>query len=306
MKPTVRQALYGLAVADAIGNPLEFQSKVSAENFQKSAEAKELRISDDTQMALFCAEGLIQGYSPAESYKRWYKTQSSSPNESSSNDGLLRFKDLYHRESPGVTCMTACVQLSANQRVQNDSKGNGGLMRLLPIPYFAKTPEQAWDRAVEDTRTTHKHPLAIPCSGMLSLLHYRLIQGVSWNDALQEVLNHKNAKEVWSIVESVLQSHEHYTEARKTWRGCVAEEALALAIGTVHHNHDKGYMRVIEDAICITGDSDTVGAIAGGLAVSAHMGYPPDDYCKKLNALSSIDWVARQWENIFSSPAISS
>ena len=305
MKPTFRQALYGLAVADAIGNPLEFQSKVSAENFQESAEAKVLRISDDTQMALFCAEGLIQGYSTAASYKRWYKTQSSFPNESSP-DGLLRFKDLYHREAPGVTCTRSCMQLIANRPVQNDSKGNGGLMRLLPIPYFAKTPEQTWDRAVEDTRTTHKHPLAIPCSGMLSLLHYRLIQGVSWNDALQEVLNHKNAKEVWSIVESVLQSHAHYTEARKTWRGGVAEEALALAVGAVHYNRDKGYMRVIEDAICIPGDSDTVGAIAGGLAVSAHMGYPPDDYCKKLNALSAIDWVVDQWEDTFRSSAISS
>ena len=297
MKPTFRQALYGLAVADAIGNPLEFQSKVTEQDFLRSTNADELRISDDTQMALFCAEGLIQGHSPAESYKRWYQTQT----RGSKGEGLLQFDSLFHREAPGTTCMSACVQLIANQPVRNDSKGNGGLMRLLPIPYLADTTDEAIEWAIEDTDTTHKHPMAAPCSKVLTMLHYLLLQGEDWNAAIfsaQSCLSDTaKDREIRSKVNQVLTSISHFEEAQQNWRAGVAEEALALAIGAVHYGRASGYKSIIEKAICFHGDSDTVGAIAGGLAVSAGCTVPME-WVNKLNALDAVNYICDLWKKI--------
>ena len=65
----------------------------------------------------------------------------------------------------------------------------------------------------------------------------------------------------------------------------MAEEALMLAVSAV--NCTDNYLDAVRYATIISGDSDTVGAIAGGLA-AARGNQPPDSLVAKLDVLASI------------------
>lgn len=54
-----RSALYSQAVADAIGNPFEFGNPTGAVVSEYMGSPNQLRITDDTQMAMFSLEALI-------------------------------------------------------------------------------------------------------------------------------------------------------------------------------------------------------------------------------------------------------
>lgn len=77
----VRGSLLGGAVGDALGWPVEFQRlDVIRERFGPSGVTgpNGSEVTDDTQMTLFTAEGLLRGGTPAalkQAYQRWLLTQ---------------------------------------------------------------------------------------------------------------------------------------------------------------------------------------------------------------------------------------
>jgi len=79
-----------------------------------------------------------------------------------------------------------------------------------------------------------------------------------------------------------------FEQSRRSLGGWVAEEALALAVGAVA-NADS-YLGAIFSAVSIEGDSDTVGAIAGGLAVISGMSVP-GEVKARLNASDAIEYM---------------
>ena len=121
--------LLGGAVGDALGWPVEFLSmseirrKFGPDGIQDFVEtAGEVgAITDDTQMTLFTAEGLLREYqrsretgdvpdypsSVYRAYLRWLHTQgetSRDPNFRDCLDGeLLKVEGLHHRRAPGST-----------------------------------------------------------------------------------------------------------------------------------------------------------------------------------------------------------
>lgn len=120
--------LVGGAVGDALGYPVEFLpepelfTRFGATGITSYAlKDGTARISDDTQMTLFTANGLLFGTARgrmrgimapyasylATAYREWYKTQiSSSPITSKFNcSWLLHVPELYAERSPGDTCM---------------------------------------------------------------------------------------------------------------------------------------------------------------------------------------------------------
>ena len=130
----VRGALLGGAVGDALGWPVEFlhlddiRQQYGAEGVTGRVNRRHWEVTDDTQMTLFTAEGLIRGFVRGWSgnggsvpeavhaaYQRWMLTQGQDapdllPGQDPYDGWLLRQEFLYARRAPGNACMTGVAQ----------------------------------------------------------------------------------------------------------------------------------------------------------------------------------------------------
>lgn len=201
---TIQGCLIGGAIGDALGFPVEFfEDYIIFENFGENG-ITELQtsdgvalVSDDTQMTLFTADGLISAtkkfskptadnylQSIYESYLNWLCTQDSffSLDENVRKSELLKIKELYSQRAPGHTCLNALRsgEYGTLDCKINDSKGCGGIMRVAPISlYLSQIKEfEEEDIALLTARTvalTHGHALGyIPSAYLSCLLHYIL------------------------------------------------------------------------------------------------------------------------------------
>ena len=150
----IKGCLLGGAVGDALGAPVEFLdwSAIRATFGERGivdfapAYGRLGAITDDTQMMLFTAEGLLRAHVRGISrgichipgvihhaLLRWLITQDySSAITSVSLDGwLVKERELWSRRAPGLTCLSA-LKASAEfgSFAQNDSKGCGAVMRV--------------------------------------------------------------------------------------------------------------------------------------------------------------------------------
>ena len=208
-----RGCLLGGAVGDALGYPVEFMKNsdifrrygkngiTDYERFKGVAQ-----ISDDTQMTLFTANGLLVGDTRGalrglqgwprmyveKAYKDWLKTQQSSISEVNRHERytpeggfswLLDVPELYVRRAPGNTCLSALIDGKVYddyvKAKRNKSKGCGGIMRVAPAGIFCP-PEGEGDYIMSDAELlrfgadiaaiTHGHPLGYIPAGIAALL----------------------------------------------------------------------------------------------------------------------------------------
>lgn len=206
-KDLVRGSLIGGAAGDALGYAVEFDSYNSIiKKYGKPGITKyELtdgvaQISDDTQMTLFTANGMLMGltrgymrgiggYPPnyvVYAYEDWYYTQvdtfENQQKEEFHHTWLSALPQLYSRRAPGRTCMTAITSIINKEEPKNNSKGCGGVMRVAPWGLFCAchdnylTQEETDIAGGEMARLTHKHPLGwIPAIIMTHIL-YRIVK----------------------------------------------------------------------------------------------------------------------------------
>lgn len=202
----IRGSLMAGAAGDALGYAVEFMSRGSIlakygfrgiAKFNLTREGKAL-ISDDTQMTLFTACGMLMGVTRGytrgiggrpekyvdKAYLDWYYTQTGKKSRPSVT-WLRDLPELAHRRAPGNTCLSACESLFQGKEVHNNSKGCGGIMRVAPMAllmagYWArgKCPYHVFEMdeaGAEVAAVTHKHPLAFLPAAMLTHLIFRVI-----------------------------------------------------------------------------------------------------------------------------------
>lgn len=211
-KDRIRGSLMAGASGDALGYSVEFMSRKSIlaqygtkgiTKFDLSSEGKAL-VSDDTQMTLFTACGMLMGVTRGYmrgiggqpegyvegAYLDWYYTQTGKKKEMLTDDfhytWLRDLPELAHRRAPGNTCLSACESLLQHKEVQNNSKGCGGIMRVAPMAllmagYWSRgesfyNVQQMDEAGAEVAAVTHKHPLAFLPAAMLTHLIYRVIR----------------------------------------------------------------------------------------------------------------------------------
>ena len=152
-----RGCLIGGAIGDALGYAVEFLSypcivaKYGKEGITKYDinEGEKALISDDTQMTLFTANGILVGKTRSiirgigadpycyvhYAYKDWLTTQGYKPKEDFKRSWLLDIPELHHRRAPGNTCLTALQskEMGTLENPLNTSKGCGAVMRMAPF-----------------------------------------------------------------------------------------------------------------------------------------------------------------------------
>ena len=206
IRDKIRGCLMAGAAGDALGYEVEFisRSKIidrygerGITRFELDRSGKAL-ISDDTQMTLFTANGMLMGLTrgymrgiggrPEEyvelAYRDWYYTQVGVVDNHTSYTWLYHVPKMFKARAPGNTCLSACRSIIDNEPVLNNSKGCGGIMRVAPMAllgasyasrdaftYSLQMLAEAGGRIAE---YTHKHPLGFLPAALLTILLYKL------------------------------------------------------------------------------------------------------------------------------------
>ena len=158
-----RGCLLGLAAGDALGTTVEFRSPGTFEPVTGMVGGGPFGLNpgewtDDTSLALCLAESLIErrGFDPVdqlERYSRWFTEGHLSSTGTCFDIGTTTRKALERfmispEPFPGLT--------------DEQSAGNGSLMRLCPVPmFYAADPARAIELSGESSRTTHALPVVV-------------------------------------------------------------------------------------------------------------------------------------------------
>jgi ADP-ribosylglycohydrolase len=220
----IRGCLMAGAAGDALGYPVEFMSRSAILNRYRNrgitqfdiVHSGKALVSDDTQMTLFTANGLLTGLTReymrsiggapenyvSYAYQDWYYTQIGYKGEAQSDDWrytwLRDLPELAHLRAPGTTCMSACEAILNHKEVNNNSMGCGGIMRIAPLALLAAGFTSRNDffdtipgmdmTGSEIARITHKHPLGFLPAAMLTHLLYKLVP-LTAAEACKEIEN---------------------------------------------------------------------------------------------------------------------
>lgn len=199
LQDKIRGSLIGGAIGDAFGYPIEFiysyeeiVAKYGDEGlveYDKSYSWLEDNLhsckalfSDDTQMTLYTAEGLLEADKSGaplmptirNAYLAWFGPQVGRKVKISYKSELALNKDLNQRRAPGNTCLSSLLAIHSGKEPMNASKGCGGVMRVAPIGLFGASHnwslEETAKIAGEAAELTHLHPLSTYSSAALAVL----------------------------------------------------------------------------------------------------------------------------------------
>ena len=326
-----RGCMLGGAVGDALGYAVEFIDdehifRKFGENgiteYELNCNGK-AEISDDTQMSLFTANGLLIGTTRgmmrgimgsyqsyiALCYKDWLKTQTADELgfEAPEYSWLNNIPDMNHSRAPGRTCISYLMHnnLGSVNKPKNNSKGCGGVMRVAPIGLYLG------GRSVDDTEVdmigaetaalTHGHDLGfIPAAALVHIINSVSHSNIALIDAVEKaksaVANEfSNAKHITDMVnlidKAIALSKEEYNDLdaiRELGQGWVAEETLAIAIYCALKYSDD-FEKAIIASVNHSGDSDSTGAVTGNI-LGAYLGRKsiPDKYLEDLELRDTI------------------
>ncbi len=329
-----RGCLIGGAAGDALGYAVEFMSEknitskygVDGISEYDLVNGKAL-ISDDTQMTLFTANGLLQGTTRGMMrgimgeytgyiwimYQCWYRTQTEKyPIEIDKHkyqySWLLNVPELFNQRAPGNTCLSAIengIEGTIGHPI-NNSKGCGGVMRVAPIGIYFSGKSITYDEvdmiSAATAALTHGHELGyIPAATLAHILR-RINEesNCSLKDAVIEAIDNtnklfKNAKEIEyytnlmnKAIKLAYSDTPDIEAIHQLGEGWVAEETLAIAVFCALR-YDKDFDKAIRCAVNHNGDSDSTGAVTGNI-LGAFIGYEaiPQKYKDNLELLDII------------------
>ncbi|NPV68001.1 MAG: ADP-ribosylglycohydrolase family protein [Anaerolineae bacterium] len=272
MSVTQAQAiLLGLALGDALGAPVEFMGLAEISARYGSGGIQEppnpALYTDDTQMTLALAEGLIEAgeadpdalmSAVGKYFVRWLN---------SPDNG----------RSPGGACLAGVRRYERGESWRRsglpDSRGCGSAMRVAPIGYlYQHDPERLRDVAQATSLITHGHPTALAASVAAAYLVKLALDGIAPDHYLHEVaVSVDGLSDELDLalrrVGHVLAWGDEIMAMRHIGAGWVAEEAVSLALYCVMRYPDD-YVAAVRRAANMDGDSDSVACIAGGVAAA--------------------------------------
>lgn len=330
----IRGCLLGGAVGDALGAPIEFSrlSEIRAAHGPSGpSELDPGLITDDTQMTLFTAEGLIRAFNrgrargignPAavilHAYWRWLHTQGERPSGDPVDDAdgtswLTEIPELNLRRAPGTTCLTALRsgRFATPDEPINSSKGCGGVMRVAPVAFMPDDEGPSpFDLGCESAALTHGHPTGWLASGALALMLHRIASGDSVRRAALAALSELEARpdsaETRRALGMALETADlgpgSAERIEKLGAGWIAEEALA--IGTYCALAGGDFEGAVRLAVTHTGDSDSTGSITGQiLGTLGGDGVIPGRWLDALELRDVISTVADDLFHAFHDPS---
>lgn len=324
-----KACLIGGAIGDALGYAVEFKSEpeIFGQYGKNGITDYKLRngkaiVSDDTQMTLFTADGIIRGYytgsytdSVYNSYKEWYITQTVTMHNNNYRSWLMKIPELWNRRSPGMTCMSEIssgIKGSVRNPI-NDSKGCGGIMRTAPIGLFFKNTimiSMTDMLASEISAITHGHELGyIPSATFAHIINLISHSDISLKDAIMNSISHTKklfddaghisyfCKLINKAVRLAGKNINDLDAIHELGEGWVAEETLAIAVYCAL-KYENDFEKAVVVSVNHNGDSDSTGAVTGNI-MGAYLGMNaiPEKFLENLELKDVISEIAEDLYN---------
>jgi len=279
MEKRYKGCLFGLAVGDALGAPVEFLTLPQIKRKYGGGGIKDFdswggfpagTYTDDTQMSLATAAGCIGAWKRGMEkgiwhppsfvnlkYLEWLETQS----------------DPRQVRAPGNTCLSALRsgKMGTVDEPVNNSKGCGGVMRTAPAG-LAFPPGQAFEQGAAFAAITHGHPSGYLPAGVLAELIAHLVRGIDLEKAaglsLIPLRGAKGYQETMDCLEKAKELAQSSLAApqaiEKIGEGWVGEEALGISLYcSLKFRND--WAGGVLASVNHSGDSDSTGSITGAI-----------------------------------------
>lgn len=302
----IRDALYGFAIGDAIGVPIEFEHR---SNLIKSPVTKMLGYgsydidkgiwSDDTSMTLaemdsIAATNKIDYTDMAEKFCSWINDAKYTATNEVFDIGMTTKYALMKYWNDKIDA-TKCggTSISAN--------GNGSLMRMMPIAFYCYYKELDDDAIYEivsrTSSITHAHEIRI--MGCYIYVKY-LIYILSGNDKKTSLKYIKNQEYRWFSQDTIkeydriLKGNIKDLEIDDISSTGYVVYTLEAVLWTILNT--DSYNQAIIGAINLGEDTDTIGAITGSIAGILY-GYDNIDetWIKDLKNKEYLDYMSRKF-----------
>lgn len=274
----LKDMLLGLATGDALGVPVEFDSRRSL----KENPVTGMRAfgswnqpagtwSDDTSLTIAAMEsisrrGKIDYEDIMENFLSWYERDAFTANGEMFDIGnttraaIVRFS---RRLLPANKCGAT----------EGNSNGNGSLMRILPATLYlygtrGKIGGEELKIIQEFSALTHGHIISQIACGIYSLIAAQILNGKNISDAFK--LGMDDAKNFYGNVEAF----KHFSRLCDENFAALPEEKIS-AVGYVVSTLEAAlwcllntddYKSLALKAVNLGEDTDTTAAVAGGLA----------------------------------------
>lgn len=300
LRSRIRGCLLGGAIGDALGAPVEFMTlteiklRFGHEGIKEFAQAygRVGAITDDTQMTLFTADGMLRAYVRqslkgicsipsviCHAYLRWLLTQGITPSAKTLNigkDGWLWNQGMLHsRRAPGNTCIGSLEEMTyfTVDRAKNNSKGAGAIMRVAPVACALtdQATEEVFRLSKEVSWLTHGHPSGFLSAAAFAVILHTLLVGKPLQKGIKRattyLLSEEGNEETLVAMEMALDCVDKRIVPESAiptiGNGWVGEEALGIALYCVLMAKD--FASGVRMAVNHDGDSDTTGSLVGQL-----------------------------------------
>ena len=247
--------MYGAIIGDIVGSRFEFHNYLSKEfDFM----TPECYFTDDTVMTCAVAQALMDS------------KEDFSDLEDKAVAALQRIGQKYPDCGYGARFID---WMFSRHPLPYNSCGNGSAMRVSPVGLAARTVAEAKQLSAAVTRITHDHPEGMKGAEVTAVAIVMARQGKTKEEIRAEM-------EKYYILDKTVDDYRH------AWDGHGREICqIAVPQALVCFLEGDSFEDVIRNCISIGGDSDTIAAIAGGIA-EAFFGVP-NDY--RLMARSYLD-----------------
>jgi ADP-ribosyl-[dinitrogen reductase] hydrolase len=258
-----RGALLGLACGDAVGTTVEFMQRGTFPPVTDMVGGGPFNLkpgewTDDTSMALCLAESLVEcsGFDAADQMRRYFKWF-----EKGYWSSKGRCFDI------GATTHDALVNFQLTGEpfsgsTQENSAGNGCIMRLAPVPmYFYPDRDAVIKISSESSRTTHGAVECIEASQLFGAMLYVALDGGCKND----ILFKHGMSDFKSAGINSIANGEYCTKQESEIFG-VGYVVPSLEAALWSFFHTDNFKDAILKATNLGMDSDTTAAICGQVA----------------------------------------
>ncbi|MDY3957784.1 MAG: ADP-ribosylglycohydrolase family protein [Allisonella histaminiformans] len=268
----LRSAVYGIAIGDALGLPVQFLPRDSYPEVTEIIKGSELpwpagTWSDDTSLTLATVDSLLtcEGVDIPDMRARfedWLENGTYTPDGQVFDQGFTTV----HALTQGHGC------------TNEQSNGNGSLMRILPLAFVQNLSDE---QIAQVSGITHAHPLSVEACTVYVHAAQLILDGFSLTEALETA---SLSSEIFSYLADI--SSRKRNEIHSTGYVKDSLEASFWCLLTTDNFRDA-----LIRAVNLGDDTDTIGAITGGMAGLAYgMESVPDSW---MNALRKKEIIER-------------
>jgi ADP-ribosyl-[dinitrogen reductase] hydrolase len=309
MENVVKSGIFGVCIGDALGVPVEFKKR---EDLKKFPVTKMLEFmswnqpkgtwSDDSSLTLCIAEELTKGYdleAIGQSFVKWVKY-----GHWTAHGKLF---DIGGTTKHSIARLIKGERAKFSGNIFEEDNGNGSLMRILPLTFYLKDEaniKRLYQTVKEVSTITHGHFRSVFACFIYVILAIQLIKRKNKAEAYRYMQKTAlefadsqgfNPNEI-QLFERVLKNNiSNYTEDEIRSSGYVLH---SLEASLWCFLNSENYADAVLRAVNLGEDTDTTGAITGGIA-GIYYGFEniPDDWVAELVRKEDIENLCATLEN---------